>query len=113
LTRGVFLARKTRRASAAAKQEARAREPEHAMLSPDEHELLVQARRRTLALLETLEQSRAQLSDPMWSIDAATAAEGHASYTAVIDAARGTLDNLDRALNGNDDDAPATVASET
>ncbi|HSV15077.1 MAG TPA: hypothetical protein VLI90_12535 [Tepidisphaeraceae bacterium] len=87
------------------------------MLSADEHELLVQARQRTLALLESLEQSRAQLSDPMWSIDAATAAEGRVSYTAVIDAARGTLDNLDRALSGNEDrtsnSAAAATASET
>jgi hypothetical protein len=81
------------------------------MLSPDEHDLLVQARQRTVALLETLEQSRAQLSDPMWSIDAATATEGRASYTAVIDAARGTLDNLDRALNEDDDNNSATAAA--
>jgi hypothetical protein len=81
-------------------------------LSDDEKTLLIQARLRTLALLESLEQSRAQLTDPMWSIDAATAAEGQASYTAVIDAARGTLDNLDRALKEESSAATAAAASE-
>jgi hypothetical protein len=68
-------------------------------LSLDEQDVLRQARQRTFALLEALERSRAQLADPKWSLDELASAEGQSAYSAAIDAARGTLDNLDRALN--------------
>jgi hypothetical protein len=60
------------------------------MLTTDQHEILTEARRRTLALLDSLERGRDELhSAPL---------EGQNTYSAVIDAARNTLHNLDRAL---------------
>jgi len=67
------------------------------MLSSDQQDLLAQARHRTAALLQTLQRGRAELHPPAgeWTVDTV---EGDAAFAAVIDAARGTLDNLDRAL---------------
>jgi hypothetical protein len=61
-------------------------------LSSDRQDLLSQARQRTAALLANLERGRGEL--------AAEIADCVAAYAAVIDAARGTLENLDRALRG-------------
>jgi hypothetical protein len=60
------------------------------MLTTDQHEILTEARRRTLALLDSLERGREELR--------AAPVEGQTAYSAVIDAARDTLHNLDRAL---------------
>jgi hypothetical protein len=60
------------------------------MLTIDQHEILSEARRRTLALLDNLERGRDELR--------AAPLEGQNAYSAVIDAARDTLHNLDRAL---------------
>src|SRR5437660_427563 len=70
------------------------------MLSSDQHELLTQARQRTAALLDSLNRGRAELSTSSWRQDAdSDYAGGDSAFTAVIDAARGTLDNLDIKLN--------------
>ena len=67
------------------------------MLSSSQQELLTQARQRTEALLQSLQRGRAELHPPAieWTVDTV---EGDAAFAAVIDAALGTLDNLDRAL---------------
>jgi hypothetical protein len=69
------------------------------MLSSDQQELLTQARQRTEALLQSLQRGRDELRPRAgeWTVDTV---EGDAAFAAVIDAARGTLDNLDRALGG-------------
>lgn len=80
------------------------------MLSSDQREMLTQARRCTAALLQTLQRGLAEFQ-PSYARDSSArgssargttaALEGNAAYTAVIDAARGTLDNLDRALEAS------------
>ena len=60
------------------------------MLTLDQHEILTEARRRTLALLDSLERGRDELRS--------VPSDGQNAYSAVIDAARDTLHNLDRAL---------------
>lgn len=74
------------------------------MLSSDQHELLSQARQRTATLLQNLQRGRIELHTASTGCSGDTV--GDAAYADVIDAARGTLDNLDRALQKSDGPDP-------
>ena len=70
------------------------------MMPQDRQELLQRARAKALALIAALERDRSSLqTTPRGSkLSPNVLTEGRQAVDAAIDAARGTLDNLDRAL---------------
>ncbi len=70
------------------------------MPTADEQQLLEQARAKVAALLEVLTRDQADLRHGQSDLPPETILSGVYIYTSAIDAARGTLDNLDRTLHG-------------